>query len=45
LFVSGQEGGNELVSPLAYLASSLFETYIVAELEQGFLPSDRVENL
>ena len=37
------EDGNEFVSPLAYLASSLFEAHIVAELEQSFLPCDRVE--
>ena len=35
--------GNELVSTLADLASSLFEAHIVAELNHGFLPCERVE--
>src|SRR5882757_1152962 len=35
--------GMSLSPPLAYLASSLFEAHIVAELEQSFLPCDRVE--
>ena len=43
LFVGGQEDGDELVSPLAYLGSSLLEADIVAELEQSFLPCERVE--
>ena len=32
-----------LSPPFSYLASSLFEAHIVAELEQNFLPCDRVE--
>jgi hypothetical protein len=43
LFVGGKKDGNELISPFAYLASNMFEAHIVAELEQSFLPCDRVE--
>jgi hypothetical protein len=32
-----------LSPPLAYLASHLLEVHIVAELEQSFLPCQRVE--
>ena len=35
LFVGGQEDGNELVSAFADLASSLFETHMVAELSMA----------
>src|SRR3978361_44640 len=43
LLVSGQEDRNELVSPLAYLASDLVEAHIVAELEQCLLPRQRLQ--
>lgn len=43
LFVSGQENGNELVSPFPYLASNLFEAHVVSELQHGFLPGESME--
>src|ERR1700675_2242904 len=38
-----QEGGNELVSALTYLASGLFEADVVAELHHRFVPGDRMK--
>lgn len=43
LIVDGQKDGNELVSAFTDLASNTFETYVVAKLEQSFLPCQRVE--
>src|ERR1700676_4086870 len=43
LFVGGQEYGNELVSALADLASSLLEADVVTELDHGFLPCERMQ--
>jgi hypothetical protein len=43
LFAGGEEDGNELVSPLANLTSSLFEAHIVAELDHRFVPGERVK--
>ena len=38
-----QEGGNELVSALAYLASGLFEADVMTELHHRFVPGDRMK--
>jgi hypothetical protein len=43
LFVGGQEDRNEFVSALANLATDLFETHVVVEVDPRVLPCERVE--
>jgi hypothetical protein len=43
LLVGGQEDGNELVTALTDLASSLFEAHVVTEFHHRFVPGDGVE--